>query len=65
MAPDEYPVLLDCTRCHAFRRWEREQENVVRCRTCGKRHSVESLYMADPEKQYARDESGTLLEVPP
>jgi uncharacterized Zn ribbon protein len=62
---DEYPLLLNCTACRAFREYEREQENVVRCYVCGKRHSDNSLQVADPDTTYARDEAGNLLEVPP
>lgn len=61
----EHPLLLDCSACRAFREWVRVQENVVDCATCGKRHSDDSLMVADPEVQYARDEQGDLLEVPP
>lgn len=65
MTGDEYPLLLNCSACHAFKQWDREQENVVRCYACGKRHSNDSLRLADPDSTYARDEAGTLLEVPP
>lgn len=63
----EWPVLLNCTRCGAFREYERESETVMRCAECGKRHSKHSLHMVNPRKvgEYARDEAGTLLEDPP
>lgn len=62
---DDAEILLNCTACHAFRPYDREKENVVKCAHCGKRHSDESLMLADPDTQYARDESGALLEEPP
>lgn len=61
----DLPLLLNCTRCHQFTRWTREGENVARCARCGKRHSRDSLMMADPGKTYNRDEAGNLLEQPP
>lgn len=61
----EIPLRLNCSRCGAFRDYWREQENVVRCDECGKRHSDNSLMLADPDKTYERDEAGNLLEVPP
>lgn len=65
MATLGHPTLLNCTRCECFREFERDSENVVRCDDCGKRHSTDSLFVADPEKEYERDEAGELQEVPP
>lgn len=58
---------LNCTRCHEFTDWEEESEDndVIRCGECGKRHSKENLHPVDPDKQYDRDEDGNLLETPP
>ena len=61
----EWPIRLNCTGCGAFTEWESESEEVVRCADCGKRHSRDSLHMVNPRKEYARDESGALLEDPP
>lgn len=65
MAMGELPLLLNCVECGAFQEWERVQENVVDCAECGKRHSDNSLHVADPDKSYERDEAGALLETPP
>lgn len=56
---------LNCTRCGAFTPYELESDTVARCETCGKRHSVDSLFVVDPDKSYERDEAGTLQETPP
>lgn len=62
----DLPLLLNCTRCGEFTRWLKEGDGpVVRCSECGKRHSRDSLYLADPGKRYQRDEAGNLLEEPP
>jgi len=61
-----FPVLLDCTRCQRFTRWYAETGgSVVRCAECEKRHSRDSLHMADPGKVYERDDAGGLIEEPP
>lgn len=64
---EEWPIRLNCTRCGAFREYERESERVVRCGECDKRHSKASLHVVDPDKvgSYSRDESGTLLDTTP
>ena len=60
-------LLLNCTDCGAFQEYENEQQtadggHIVRCAECGKRHSDDSVFMADPDRQYERDEAGNLLE---
>ncbi len=59
------PEKLDCTRCNEFQDYDREQDTVVRCGECGKRHSNNNLHIIDPSKQYERDDDGNLQEVPP
>jgi len=60
-------LRLDCTNCGTFRPYDVEQQtsdggSIVRCRTCGKRHSNASIHMVDLTRQYERAEDGTLLE---
>jgi hypothetical protein len=62
--PETTPQL-DCTRCEEFHAFEREQENVVRCENCGKRHSNDSLYDVPPLARFDRDkETGELVNPP-
>lgn len=56
---------LDCTNCHDFVTFWEEQEEVVRCNNCDKRHSWDSVYHVKPEKTYKRDRHGELIETPP
>lgn len=61
-------VRLNCTKCGAFREYESEDgsKNVVRCASCGKRHSTESLHGIYPSRiPYRRDEAGELIESTP
>lgn len=56
---------LNCTSCGLFRQFSRKRDDpksVVRCDECGKRHSTDSLFMIDPDRQYERDEAGTLVD---
>lgn len=58
-------LRLDCKRCGEFRTYGRESDDpdtVVRCDECGKRHSTASIYSVDPDRQYRRDEAGTLTD---
>lgn len=60
-------LRLNCTNCGTFRPYDVEQQtsdggSIVRCSTCGKRHSDDSVHMVDLTRQYERDEDGTLLE---
>ena len=41
---DERQIRLKCTGCREYRDFDRISENVVRCASCGKRHSTDSLY---------------------
>lgn len=47
----ELEILLRCTRCQAYRPFERGERgtSVVTCAECGKRHSVDSLHAVDPD----------------
>lgn len=63
-------LRLNCTKCGEFQAYEVEQatsdgSQIVRCDECGKRHSDDSVYMVDPDRQYERDEAGNLLEELP
>lgn len=65
--PYRWGLLLDCVGCGAFRAYEVEKRKsdggqIVRCHECGKRHSDESVYMVDADRDYERAEDGTLLE---
>lgn len=48
--PDELDIVLKCADCFedvGFTDWTKEQENVVRCDRCGKRHHTNSLHAAE------------------
>lgn len=62
--PDSMP-RLNCTRCNQFTAYNREQERVVRCGVCDKRHSNDSLHLVEPLSQFERDEDGVLESPPP
>jgi uncharacterized Zn finger protein len=60
-------LLLNCNRCGDFVEYEAKKDDpktVVRCGECGKRHSIDSIWMVDTAKEYERDEGGVLLEKP-
>lgn len=63
--PGDITERLNCTRCNRFTAFEREGKTVIKCGTCGKRHSNNSLFVVRANKRYERDEDGTLLEEPP
>ena len=50
-------ILLRCTGCRTYRAFERGDRatKVVRCSTCGKRHSTDSLHAVDPDDPPAFD----------
>lgn len=59
-------LRLNCTKCGSFEEYHRrdgDPDTVVRCGSCGKRHSPDSVFMVDPDRRYDRDESGTLTDA--
>lgn len=63
-------LRLNCNRCVRFTRYDEEQTAsdgtvIVRCGRCGKRNSDANIHMVDPNRRFARDESGELLESLP
>lgn len=56
----ELVFRLNCTRCGAFTEYE-EDKNSVYCEDCGKKHSHESTFAVNPEKDYPRDEAGNWI----
>ena len=65
MTFSDYPLLLDCSDCCKFTEFVDKRDSVVACEECGKNHSIASLYVADPEKEYERTDNGTLIGLPP
>lgn len=60
-----YQLRLNCERCGRFTEYASktgDPDSVVRCDECGKKHSTDSVYMADLHRTYQRDESGALVE---
>lgn len=60
-----YDLRLNCHRCGDFTDYHRKNDDpqtVIRCGGCGKKHSTDSIFMVDLNRDYDRDESGTLLE---
>lgn len=58
-------LRLNCHRCGDFMEYYRKRDDpntVIRCDGCGKKHSDDSLFMVNPNRQYDRAEDGTLLE---
>ncbi len=55
---------LNCERCGEFTDWylDEDNKNVVRCENCDKRHSRNSIYSIDSNKEYKRNQQGELLE---
>lgn len=52
-------IKLKCTRCRAYRAFDRVGSSVVTCARCGKRHSVDSLYAVEEgEVPTFEDEAG-------
>ena len=63
----QHELRLNCNDCGAFEEYEVEKmasdgSVIVRCHECGKRHSDDSVYMVDADRDYERAEDGTLLE---
>lgn len=62
-----HELRLNCNECGDFVEYHRndgDPNTVTRCDECGKRHSVNSVWMVDTVKDYERDETGSLLEDP-
>jgi len=60
-------LRLNCNRCGSFVEYRRktgDPSTVVRCESCGKKHSDDSVFMVDANHDYDRDESGALIESP-
>lgn len=61
----QYDLRLNCHRCGEFQEYFRKDgdpDTVIRCDGCGKKHSDDSIFMVDLNREYERDESGVLLE---
>jgi|GEM_PF-4120620 len=44
-------IRLRCTNCRAYRAFERQGPNTVRCAECDKRHSTDSLHAVEPDEE--------------
>jgi len=63
-----YDLQINCNDCGKFTdplKKKDEPDTVFRCNGCGKKHSDGSIYMIDKDRDYARSESGVLLEELP
>ena len=61
----EYDLRVNCHQCgdfHDYHRKDGDPNTVIRCDGCGKKHSDDSIYMVDLNREYARGPSGALLE---
>lgn len=64
----QYDLRLNCHQCGEFQEYHQKDgdpKTVFRCDGCGKKHSDDSIFFINLNRDYDRDERGVLIEELP